>query len=72
VSHGLFLDDAELRELTGFARAAEREAWLREKGIPFRLDGRRFIVLRQHVVAWVENRPVVSSNSPNWSALERA
>jgi hypothetical protein len=72
VSDGLFLDEAEQRALTGCARAAERERWLKDKGIPYRLDGRRFIVLRRHVIAWVENRPVVSSNSPNWSALERA
>jgi anti-sigma factor RsiW len=64
-----FLDADELRVLTGFKPAAKQDAWLRDKGIPHRRDGKRLIVSRQHVRAWLEGRLVVSSNGPNWSAV---
>jgi hypothetical protein len=64
-----FLDAAELRSLTGFQRAAEQEAWLTERGVPCRRDGRRMIVSRLHTRLWLEGRPVVSSSGPNWAAV---
>lgn len=62
-------DDDELRRLTGYARAAEQATWLRERDIPHRRDGRRVIVSRVHVRAWLEGRGVVVSEGPNWGAL---
>lgn len=67
-----FLKSAELHDLTGFARAAEQEAWLKEHGIPHQRDGKRVIVSRFHARAWLEGRPVVASNAPNLAALNRA
>jgi hypothetical protein len=64
-----FLGPDELRALTGFKPAAKQDGWLREQGIPHRRDGARVIVSRLHVRAWLEGRPVVSSNGPNWSAV---
>jgi hypothetical protein len=64
-----FLNSGELHALTGFARAAEQDAWLKEHGIPHKRDGRRVIVSRFHARAWLEGRPVVASNAPNISAL---
>lgn len=67
-----FLKAAELHDLTGFARAAEQDDWLKERGIPHQRDGRRVIVSRFHARAWLEGRPVVASNAPNLNALNRA
>ena len=64
-----FLKAADLHDLTGYARAAEQEAWLKEHGIPHRRDGRRIIVARFHARAWLEGRAVVASNEPDLSAL---
>lgn len=64
-----FLKAAELHDLTGFARAAEQEGWLKERGIPHQRDGRRVIVSRFHARCWLEGRPVVASNAPNLDAL---
>jgi hypothetical protein len=64
-----FLAADELRTLTGCKPVAKQDAWLRDNGIPHRRDGSRLIVCRAHVRAWVEGRPVVSSNGPNWSAV---
>ncbi len=64
-----FLDSAEVRELTGFSRAAEQDDWLTNRGIPHRRDGRRIIICRVHARSWVEGRAVVSSNGPNWTAV---
>lgn len=64
-----FLGPDELRALTGFKPAGKQSAWLTDRGIPHRKDGSRIIACRVHVRAWVEGRPVVSSNGPNWSAV---
>ncbi len=64
-----FLTASETHALTGFARAAEQEAWLKERGIPHRRDGKRVIVSRFHSRAWLEGRAVVASNAPNLGAL---
>lgn len=62
----------ELHRLTGYARAAEQDTWLTEQGIPHKLCGRRVVVSRLHVRAWLEGKPVVASNEPDLSALRRA
>lgn len=64
-----FLRPDEIGDLTAAKPVDARERWLKEHGIPYRRDGRRLIVCRVHVRAWVEGRPVVSSNGPNWSAV---
>ena len=64
-----FLAADELRALTGYKPAGLQESWLKDHGIPNRRDGSRLIVCRVHVRAWVEGRPVVSSNGPNWGAV---
>lgn len=46
-----FLKPAELHDLTGFARAAEQDAWMTERGIPHKRDGKRVIVMRAHIEA---------------------
>ncbi len=56
-----FLNSTELHDLTGYARATSQAAWLKERGVAHRLDGRRVIVSRVHVQAWLEGRAVVSS-----------
>jgi hypothetical protein len=59
----------EVRRLTGCAWASTQAAWLKARGIPHKLEGNRVIVLAPHVRAWVEGKPVVSSNGPNWGAV---
>lgn len=62
----------ELHRLTASARATPQAEWLKEHGIPHQLDGKRVIVSRIHVRAWLEGRTVLSSIGPNWAALTRA
>jgi hypothetical protein len=69
VSSTEFLDKAELRTLTGYCPLGRQQAWLKERNIPHQVDGKRLLVCRVHVRAWVEGRAVVSSNGPNWSAV---
>lgn len=64
-----FLTPHELHDLTGFARAAEQDGWLKERSIPHRRDGRRVVVSRYHARAWLEGREAVASNAPNIAAL---
>lgn len=64
-----FLSPPELHDLTGFARAAEQDAWLKEHAIPHQRDGKRVVVSRFHARAWLEGREVVASNAPNLNAL---
>lgn len=54
-----YLSVDELRSLTGYTRANAQSLWLRERGVPQRQDGRRVIVSRVHVLAWLEGRNIV-------------
>lgn len=69
MTQGGFLDSDDLRRLTGAARARGQADWLKAREIPHKFEDRRVIVLWQHVTAWLENRPVVSSNGPDWSKV---
>lgn len=64
-----FLAPEELKQLAGCTPVSKQDAWLTEQGIPHRLDRRRVIVSREHVRAWLEKRPLYSSNGPNWGAV---
>jgi hypothetical protein len=64
-----FLDKAELRELTGKARAKAQAQWLEEQGVAHRLVDRRVIVSRHHARKWLEGHTVVTSSGPDWSAV---
>ena len=72
MSEAEFLKAPELHDLTGFARAAEQEAWLKGRGIPYQRDGRRVIVCRIHARAWVEGRPVVAGRKFVFSPASNA
>jgi hypothetical protein len=56
-----FLNQSELHQLTGYARPTSQASWLKEHGLPHRLDRGRVIVSRVHVQAWLEGRAVVSN-----------
>ena len=60
----------ELHTLTGYARAGQQAGWLAEHGIPHRMDGRRVIVSRVHVQAWLEGRTVASSKGLNLAGIK--
>lgn len=65
-----FLSQQDLHSLTGFARPTKQAQWLKDQGIPHRVDGARIIVASRHVTSWLEGRTVVSSSGPNWSAVK--
>jgi hypothetical protein len=55
-----FLSAQELHDLTGYARPTTQASWLKDHAVAHRLDGRRIIVSRVHVLAWLEGRNIVS------------
>ena len=65
-----FLSTTDLHALTGYARQGKQATWLKDNGIPHRVDGARVIVASRHVTSWLEGRTVVSSSGPNWSAVK--
>lgn len=65
-----YLDHLELHLLTGYTRGSAQASWLKTKAVPHRLDGRRVIVSRLHVLAWLEGRNVVASQGINWAAVK--
>lgn len=67
-----YLNATELHTLTGYARPGQQTAWLKEKALPHRVDGKRIIVSRVHVQAWLEGKTTVTSTGPNWGAMKRA
>lgn len=65
-----YLSGPELHTLTGYARSTQQAAWLVEKGIPHKLDGKRLIVSREHVRGWLEGRTVAISSGLNFGAIK--
>lgn len=65
-----FLSAVELHALTGYARPGQQAQWLKENGIPHKVDGRRVIVSRVHSRQWLEGRAVVISEGINFGAVK--
>jgi hypothetical protein len=65
-----FLTSPELHQLTGFARPISLANWLKAHCIPHRVDGKRIIVSRIHVQAWLEGKTTPYSSGPNWAAVK--
>lgn len=59
-----FLELAEVKSLTGFARATQQERWLLRQGVAHRRVGSRIIVSRHHVRLWLEGRRIVEEPAP--------
>jgi hypothetical protein len=68
---GGFLDQDDLRQLTGAARRAGQIAWLQAEGIPFKPGGKDAVLVAWvHVHAWLEGKPAVSFVEPDLSNVE--
>lgn len=65
-----YLPPPELHRLTGYARPTEQAEWLKDRGIPHRLDGKRIILSRVHVQSWLEGRTVVHSKGLNLAGIK--
>lgn len=65
-----YLNDHDLRALTGYKLANKQDGWLRENGIPHRAVGKRVIVSTAHARNWLEGRTVVQSTGMNWAAIK--
>jgi len=51
----------ELFQLTGYVRGTSQATWLKDRALPHQRDGQRVIISRNHVKAWLEGRPVIST-----------
>lgn len=60
----LTLTKAEVVEITGYRQSERQRAVLDEQGIPWRDVRGRTIILREHVTAWAEGRPMRRSSEP--------
>lgn len=65
-----YLNPPDLHTLTGYARPGKQAQWLKDHGIPHRVDGARVIVSHVHVRSWLEGRTVVSSSGIDWSTVK--
>lgn len=45
-----FLDDGDLRTLTGYVRTAKQIQWLEKERIPYRLNSRGKLVVKRNLV----------------------
>jgi len=70
MSDSEYLSPGELHDFTGYARAGQQTAWLIERGVPHRLDGKRVILSRVHARNWLEGRTVARSNGLNLAAIK--
>ena len=58
------LDTAEVTALTGRRAREKQRAWLEANGVPFRRDGQRVIVSREHVRLWLAGSEFRASSGP--------
>jgi hypothetical protein len=65
-----FLSSQDLHALTGYARPGKQAQWLKEKGIPHRVDGARVIVASRHATNWLEGRTVVGPGEFDWGSVK--
>jgi hypothetical protein len=65
-----YLPPPELHQLTGYARPTAQAVWLKDRGIPHRLDGKRIILSRVHVQSWLEGRTAVHSKGLNLAGIK--
>jgi hypothetical protein len=65
-----FLSQQDLHSLTGYARPSKQAQWLKEQGIPHRVDGARVIVTTKHATNWIEGRTVVGPGEFDWSSVK--
>lgn len=70
MSEGEFLLPPEVRQLAGKAELAAQGEVLRLLGIPHRTVGRRVLVSRHHVRAWLEGKPMPVSREVNLGAVK--
>ena len=63
------LTHKEIAALTGKLWSRHQILWMAEMGIPHRVDGKRIIVSRRHVDAWLEGRNIVRSAGLNLAAI---
>jgi len=65
-----FLTNQERRELTGYSWRDKQADWLRSKGLPFKTDGSRLIVLRTHVHQWLAGKKFSGGGGVNLGAIK--
>jgi hypothetical protein len=65
-----FLSQSDLNTLTGYARPSKQTQWLKEQGIPHKVDGVRVIVTSRHATNWIEGRTVVCPGEFDWSSVK--
>ena len=64
------LSKPELKRVSGFGTRERQTAWLRQEGIPFKLNGKEELVVSwHHVNAWLEGREQRQKKPFNWAAL---
>ncbi len=65
----MILSAEELRSLTGKARRGDQEAWLLERGIPYRWDGVRLLVSRSMADQWLAGKELPVWREPNLAGV---
>ena len=64
-----FLSSSEVRELAGCVAREAQRAKLTALGVPFRSDGARIIVSREHARLWLLGVELRQSVGVDWSAV---
>lgn len=65
-----FLSAAEVKDLTGEAKADAQEAELQRQGLPFKRRGNRLLVSRFHCREWLAGRAVAPSRGINLALVK--
>lgn len=63
------LEPIEIRKLAGASKTDEQEAFLKQEGIPHKRLGRRILLSRAHVRAWLSGQVFTPSRGVNLGAV---
>ena len=64
-----YLSNQELSRLTGASENGSKSRWLSGRSIPYKLDGKRIIVSREHVRNWLEGKVTLTRAGMNLGAI---
>lgn len=67
---GNVLDTAELKRVSGAGTRAGQIEWLKSEGIPYKVNRKdELIVCWKHIHHWIEGKPPVRFEEPDFSSL---
>lgn len=65
----MWMDADDIAKLSGRKRVKDQAEFLAMRGIPYKMEDRRLLVLADDVRKWMHNEPLATHGGINWAAV---